>query len=134
MDSTAGIRALAQLGYEGPFATQCSQAVDEELKRAELADPKKFVKYALGLVDRIFVFEAEEILTGSADCFCAVKLVLKQGEVLLAVPWMRQYREGACMCLFRMGDVGVLEVELVLAQLIEIIQFGEEKNDQQYLM
>lgn len=134
MDSTAGIRALTQMGYEGPFATQCSRAIDEEVKRAELVDPKKFVRYAMGLVDNIFVFEVEELLAGSADCFCAVRLVLKHGEVLLAVPWMRQYKEGACVCLFQMGDVGDFEVELVLAQLITIIQFGEEKNNQGYLM
>lgn len=134
MDSTTGMRALAQLGSEGPFATQCSQAIDEEMKRAQMADPKKFVGYAIRLVDGILVVKVEEILSGSANCFCAVRLVLKHGEVTLTVPWMRQYQQGACICLFRKGDVGEYEIELVLAQLIENIQFGEQGNDQKYLM
>lgn len=134
MGTISEIRTLGQLGYEGPLMTQCSRAIDEALKEIKMVDPEQLMEYIRGLIDGIFVSEVEAILTGSADCFCAARLVLKHGELLVLVPWLRQYDEGACICLYRKGDVVDFEIEMVLVQLIEIIQFNGHNNEQEYLM
>lgn len=134
MDTISGIRTLTQLGYEGPLMTQCSRAIDEILKEMKMVDPGKLMEYIRGLVDGIFVEKVEEILAGSANCFCAARLVAKHGELMVLVPWLCQYEQGACICLYRKDDIEELEIDMILVQLIEIMEFGEQNNEQEYLM
>lgn len=134
MGTKEKIQGPALPGYEGPFATICSQAIDEELQKSEEMYSGKLIEYMQKLVDRIFVFEVEELLDEAASCFCSARIKTKHGEFIVVVPWPLQYRNGACIAIYHKGQIEDLEIDVILAQLIEIIQFGECKNEQRYLM
>ncbi|KKU42234.1 MAG: hypothetical protein UX58_C0003G0159 [Candidatus Wolfebacteria bacterium GW2011_GWB2_46_69] len=116
MAEIRAIDTLGKMGYEGPFTTECSRVIDELLKESR-------------------VTKAEEILSDGVECLYAVRLILKHEEELLVLfPWPKQYEQGACIALYQKGAIDELEIDMILVQLIELIELGEIKNEQKYLM
>lgn len=128
---------IGDLGYEGPLETQCAREVDKMLfamMKRQATNAETIMSCLRQLRDRIFVFEVSEVLAQSTDCFCAAHLMLKNGEVIVAVPWLGQYEAGACFSIYRKGVVDDFEIEAILAQLIELLEFSEAPNTQLYMM
>lgn len=130
------VLALKELGYEGPMETRCSRVIDgvmAEIMEAQAMHAVSILESVRGLVDNVFVFEAQEMLAESDSCFCAVWLRLKHGEMVVEVPWLAQYQQGAHMGVYRKGSVDEFEIELILAQLIGQLEFARTPNTQAYM-
>ncbi|AKM78654.1 MAG: hypothetical protein UX49_C0044G0005 [Candidatus Wolfebacteria bacterium GW2011_GWC2_46_275] len=135
MAEIRAIDTLGKMGYEGPFTTECSRVIDELLKESREMYSGKLNEYMPILADNIFVTKAEEILSDGVECLYAVRLILKHEEELLVLfPWPKQYEQGACIALYQKGAIDELEIDMILVQLIELIELGEIKNEQKYLM
>lgn len=131
------LRVLTDLGYERLIVTRCSRAIDELLPtmmRRQAMDAVSILESIRELKDGIFVLETHEILAESSDCFCAVWMRLKKGEMIVAVPWLAQYEQGACLSVYRKGEVDDYEMELILSQLIERLELVSAPNAQIYVM
>lgn len=128
--------ALKDLGYTGPMVTRCSRAMDEILPDAmqlQAMCAVSILESACELVDGVFVFEAQEMLAESGDCFCAVWMRLKNGEMVVEIPWLAQYQQGAHIGIYHKGKVSEFEIELILAQLIGQLEFMNAPNTQTYV-
>ncbi len=109
-------------GYGCPIATPCTQEIDEMIRRKWINDGALLIMLMRRLIDRVLVFGVSDMTEGSPDYLGVMRVHLKQGEIVMVVPWARQYDEGGQVCIYRKGNVDVLELDLILVQLIEYFE------------
>lgn len=120
---------LTAKGYTKAIQTQCLQAIDDMLRSKKITDSETLMALLWRMVDGVVVFGMEELDRASSEYFGVVRMVFKEGEVVVIFPWLWQYLQGECIRVYRKGIVGQSEIDVAFAGMIECAKVG-----QRYLM
>jgi hypothetical protein len=117
--------SLLKKGYGGPIATPGTLEIDEMVKRKWVTSGASLVALMTQLIDMILVCDVSDIANGSDDYLGVMHISLRFGEIVMVVPWLHQYDEGGQICIYRKGDMEVMEIDAVLVQLIEYVEVNQ---------